>query len=174
MCVLSGKKHSRQAKRAHQENTLKLWLLQRLLLLMWIQKVQTLLNRSHSYSSDSFFFAFFMTLCVSTCRSRESWRACRILIQEVGFFLITHINILPCTTWIKWAAKQKYVDLLFFLLFPPHVSFSSSLRDLRQNVARLLANQVPALGLDQVNYDCNVIDELFDQYLKNQCRLYVD
>lgn len=53
----------------------------------------------------------------------------------------------------------------------PHaarVSISSSLRELRQNVARLLVNQLPALELDQVNYDCNVIDEIFEQYLENQ------
>uniref|UniRef100_A0A3P9HQI6 Uncharacterized protein n=1 Tax=Oryzias latipes TaxID=8090 RepID=A0A3P9HQI6_ORYLA len=37
--------------------------------------------------------------------------------------------------------------------------------ELRQNVGRLLVSSMPALELDQVNYECNVIDEILEQYL---------
>lgn len=40
-----------------------------------------------------------------------------------------------------------------------------SLLELRQNVGRLLVSFVPALDLQQVNYDCNVIDEILEQVL---------
>ncbi|CAL8322339.1 unnamed protein product [Merluccius merluccius] len=40
----------------------------------------------------------------------------------------------------------------------------SFLVELRHNVARLLLRYVP-LELDQVNYECNVIDEILEQYL---------
>ncbi|KAK0151314.1 MORC family CW-type zinc finger protein 3 [Merluccius polli] len=40
----------------------------------------------------------------------------------------------------------------------------NSLVELRHNVARLLLRYVP-LELDQVNYECNVIDEILEQYL---------
>lgn len=40
------------------------------------------------------------------------------------------------------------------------------LRELRCNVARLLVNFVPALDLDQVNYDCEVIDEILNQVIQ--------
>ncbi|KAJ8389731.1 hypothetical protein AAFF_G00114370 [Aldrovandia affinis] len=39
------------------------------------------------------------------------------------------------------------------------------LRALRQNIGRLLVTFVPALDLDQVNYDCDVIDEILEQVL---------
>ncbi|XP_029690866.1 MORC family CW-type zinc finger protein 3a isoform X2 [Takifugu rubripes] len=42
-----------------------------------------------------------------------------------------------------------------------------SLISLRQNVGRLLVTTMPALDLDQVNYECNVIDEILDQVLMN-------
>lgn len=41
--------------------------------------------------------------------------------------------------------------------------FSLTLRKLRQTVARLLVTFVPDLDLQQVNYDCNVIDEILTQ-----------
>ncbi|MCI4378212.1 hypothetical protein PGIGA_G00213260 [Pangasianodon gigas] len=40
---------------------------------------------------------------------------------------------------------------------------SLRLRELRQRVARLLVTLVPALDLQQVNYDCEVIDEILTQ-----------
>ncbi|XP_071332067.1 MORC family CW-type zinc finger protein 3a [Trachinotus anak] len=40
-----------------------------------------------------------------------------------------------------------------------------SLIALRQNIGRLLVTYVPALELGQVNYECNVIDEILEQYL---------
>ncbi|XP_063070033.1 MORC family CW-type zinc finger protein 3a [Engraulis encrasicolus] len=40
------------------------------------------------------------------------------------------------------------------------------LNELRRSVGRLLVTFVPALDLDQVNYDCNVIDEILDQVLE--------
>lgn len=40
-----------------------------------------------------------------------------------------------------------------------------SLIELRQNIGRLLVTRVPALDLDQVNYECNVIDEILEQFL---------
>ncbi|KAK1797795.1 hypothetical protein P4O66_008143, partial [Electrophorus voltai] len=39
------------------------------------------------------------------------------------------------------------------------------LRELRKNVAHLLVNYVPALDLQQVNFDCDVIDEILAQVL---------
>ncbi|XP_036396894.1 MORC family CW-type zinc finger protein 3a [Megalops cyprinoides] len=39
------------------------------------------------------------------------------------------------------------------------------LRMLRQNIGRLLVTFVPALDLNQVNYDCDVIDEILEQVL---------
>uniref|UniRef100_A0A3P9MVB2 Uncharacterized protein n=1 Tax=Poecilia reticulata TaxID=8081 RepID=A0A3P9MVB2_POERE len=40
-----------------------------------------------------------------------------------------------------------------------------SLIELRQNVGRLLVSRVPALDLAQVNFECNVIDEILEQVL---------
>ncbi|XP_059418057.1 MORC family CW-type zinc finger protein 3a isoform X2 [Carassius carassius] len=42
----------------------------------------------------------------------------------------------------------------------------AKLRDLRYSIARLLVTFVPALDLDQVNYDCEVIDEILNQVLQ--------
>ncbi|XP_070770954.1 MORC family CW-type zinc finger protein 3a [Enoplosus armatus] len=42
-----------------------------------------------------------------------------------------------------------------------------SLIELRHNVGRLLVSTMPALELDQVNYECNVIDEILEQFLSN-------
>ncbi|KAF4087301.1 hypothetical protein AMELA_G00094220 [Ameiurus melas] len=44
-------------------------------------------------------------------------------------------------------------------------TYSLRLRDLRQKVARLLVTFVPALDLEQVNYDCEVIDEILTQVI---------
>ncbi|XP_069389488.1 MORC family CW-type zinc finger protein 3a isoform X2 [Paralichthys olivaceus] len=43
-----------------------------------------------------------------------------------------------------------------------------SLIELRQNVGRLLITHIPALSLDQVNFQCNVIDEILEQYLSER------
>uniref|UniRef100_A0A4W6CED8 MORC family CW-type zinc finger 3a n=1 Tax=Lates calcarifer TaxID=8187 RepID=A0A4W6CED8_LATCA len=43
-----------------------------------------------------------------------------------------------------------------------------SLIELRQNIGRLLITYVPALDLGQVNYECNVIDEILDQVLSDE------
>ncbi|XP_057708573.1 MORC family CW-type zinc finger protein 3a isoform X1 [Corythoichthys intestinalis] len=45
---------------------------------------------------------------------------------------------------------------------PDHLS---RLIELRYNIGRLLVNEVPYLDLAQVNYECEVIDEILDQYL---------
>ncbi|XP_037096439.1 MORC family CW-type zinc finger protein 3a isoform X3 [Syngnathus acus] len=37
--------------------------------------------------------------------------------------------------------------------------------ELRHNIGRLLVNRVPCLDLAQVNYECDVIDEILEQYL---------
>ncbi|XP_034550356.1 MORC family CW-type zinc finger protein 3a [Notolabrus celidotus] len=42
---------------------------------------------------------------------------------------------------------------------------SRSLIELRHNIGRLLVSIVPALDLEQVNYECNVIDEILEQLL---------
>ncbi|XP_035860319.1 MORC family CW-type zinc finger protein 3a isoform X2 [Sander lucioperca] len=42
---------------------------------------------------------------------------------------------------------------------------SRSLIELRHNIGRLLISFVPFLELDQVNYECNVIDEILEQVL---------
>ncbi|KAK7154228.1 hypothetical protein R3I94_007552 [Phoxinus phoxinus] len=42
----------------------------------------------------------------------------------------------------------------------------AKLRELRCSVARLLVTFVPALDLDQVNYDCDVIDEILNQVIQ--------
>ncbi|KAM3607367.1 uncharacterized protein V6R79_006353 [Siganus canaliculatus] len=44
-------------------------------------------------------------------------------------------------------------------------NFEKSLIELRHNVGRLLVSFVPALELDQVNYECSVIDEILEQFL---------
>ncbi|XP_053536678.1 MORC family CW-type zinc finger protein 3 isoform X2 [Ictalurus punctatus] len=44
-------------------------------------------------------------------------------------------------------------------------TYSLRLRELRQKVARLLVTFVPALDLEQVNYDCEVIDEILTQVI---------
>ncbi|KAM8856896.1 MORC family CW-type zinc finger protein 3a [Synchiropus picturatus] len=53
-----------------------------------------------------------------------------------------------------------------------HNSFHS-LVELRHNIGRLLVKHAPDLDLDleQVNYECNVIDEILEQYL-SQARLW--
>ncbi|XP_074551533.1 MORC family CW-type zinc finger protein 3a isoform X2 [Halichoeres trimaculatus] len=45
---------------------------------------------------------------------------------------------------------------------------SRSLIELRHNIGRLLLTYVPALDLGQVNYECNVIDEILEQVLCEQ------
>uniref|UniRef100_A0A3Q3GN89 Uncharacterized protein n=1 Tax=Kryptolebias marmoratus TaxID=37003 RepID=A0A3Q3GN89_KRYMA len=50
---------------------------------------------------------------------------------------------------------------LIVSLCPPFCS----LIELRHNVGRLLISFVPALDLEQVNYECNVIDEILEQVL---------
>ncbi|KAE8299230.1 hypothetical protein D5F01_LYC01623 [Larimichthys crocea] len=47
----------------------------------------------------------------------------------------------------------------------------SSLVELRHNIGRLLVYHVPALDLDQVNFECNVIDEILEQVLWMRRRL---
>ncbi|XP_068560972.1 MORC family CW-type zinc finger protein 3a [Cebidichthys violaceus] len=44
---------------------------------------------------------------------------------------------------------------------------SRSLIELRHNIGRLLVSFVPALDLGQVNYECNVIDEILEQVLSD-------
>ncbi|XP_067459824.1 MORC family CW-type zinc finger protein 3a isoform X1 [Thunnus thynnus] len=44
---------------------------------------------------------------------------------------------------------------------------SRSLIELRQNIGRLLVRYVPALDLAQVNYECNVLDEILEQVLSD-------
>ncbi|XP_068186289.1 MORC family CW-type zinc finger protein 3a isoform X2 [Antennarius striatus] len=46
-------------------------------------------------------------------------------------------------------------------------SLSRSLIELRHNIGRLLISYVPALDLGQVNYECNVIDEILEQVLSS-------
>uniref|UniRef100_A0A096LUB2 DOP1 leucine zipper like protein B n=1 Tax=Poecilia formosa TaxID=48698 RepID=A0A096LUB2_POEFO len=46
-----------------------------------------------------------------------------------------------------------------------------SLIELRQNVGRLLVSRVPALDLAQVNFECNVIDEILEQVLTGASQL---
>uniref|UniRef100_A0A7N5ZR87 CW-type domain-containing protein n=1 Tax=Anabas testudineus TaxID=64144 RepID=A0A7N5ZR87_ANATE len=41
-----------------------------------------------------------------------------------------------------------------------------SLIELRQNIGHLLVTYVPALDLDQVNFECNVIDEILEQVVQ--------
>ncbi|KAK2839889.1 hypothetical protein Q5P01_013629 [Channa striata] len=43
-----------------------------------------------------------------------------------------------------------------------------SLIELRQNIGPLLIKYVPALDLGQVNYECNVIDEILEQVVQKQ------
>uniref|UniRef100_A0A3B4YTZ4 Uncharacterized protein n=1 Tax=Seriola lalandi dorsalis TaxID=1841481 RepID=A0A3B4YTZ4_SERLL len=45
------------------------------------------------------------------------------------------------------------------------LSLILSLIELRQNIGRLLITYVPALDLGQVNYECNVVDEILEQVL---------
>ncbi|XP_062287541.1 MORC family CW-type zinc finger protein 3a isoform X1 [Scomber scombrus] len=47
-------------------------------------------------------------------------------------------------------------------------STSDTLIELRQNVGRLLVSFVPALDLAQVNFECNVLDEILEQVLSDE------
>lgn len=53
------------------------------------------------------------------------------------------------------------------MIFALCVSPPLSLIELRHNIGRLLVSYVPALDLCQVNYECNVIDEILEQVLSN-------
>ncbi|KAM9486517.1 MORC family CW-type zinc finger protein 3-like isoform 2-T2 [Clarias gariepinus] len=46
--------------------------------------------------------------------------------------------------------------------------YSLRLKELRQKVARLLVTFIPALDLQQVNYDCEVIDEILTQVIEEK------
>lgn len=65
--------------------------------------------------------------------------------------------VLKCTRTLDFQGTM----LDFFLC----LSAPSSLISLRQNVSRLLVTTVPALDLEQVNYECNVIDEILEQII---------
>lgn len=66
--------------------------------------------------------------------------------------------------FVNSATQQNNdVNLIFALCFFPPLS----LIELRHNVGRLLVSFVPALDLGQVNYECNVIDEILEQVLSD-------
>lgn len=71
-------------------------------------------------------------------------------ISKVGFQMYPTIGL-----------SRNHVGLFLCLSAP------SSLISLRQNVGRLLVTTMPALDLNQVNYECDVIDEILDQVLMN-------
>ncbi|XP_061697789.1 MORC family CW-type zinc finger protein 3a isoform X2 [Syngnathoides biaculeatus] len=48
---------------------------------------------------------------------------------------------------------------------PTNSDHFKRLVELRYNIGRLLVHRVPYLDLGQVNYECDVIDEILDQYL---------
>ncbi|XP_061647948.1 MORC family CW-type zinc finger protein 3a isoform X2 [Phyllopteryx taeniolatus] len=48
---------------------------------------------------------------------------------------------------------------------PTNSEYFKRLVELRYNIGRLLVNRVPYLDLGQVNYECDVIDEILEQYL---------
>ncbi|XP_043105451.1 MORC family CW-type zinc finger protein 3a isoform X2 [Puntigrus tetrazona] len=60
--------------------------------------------------------------------------------------------------WIKTRAQET--------LKGENTVTSAKLRELRFSIGRLLVTFVPALDLDQVNYDCEVIDEILNQVLQ--------
>uniref|UniRef100_A0A3Q2CT21 MORC family CW-type zinc finger 3a n=1 Tax=Cyprinodon variegatus TaxID=28743 RepID=A0A3Q2CT21_CYPVA len=65
--------------------------------------------------------------------------------------------------------KERDELRLQFIISPLLLSnLLCSLIELRQNVGRLLISRVPALDLQQVNYECTVIDEILEQYLMGQ------
>ncbi|MEQ2207227.1 hypothetical protein XENOCAPTIV_009032, partial [Xenoophorus captivus] len=52
-----------------------------------------------------------------------------------------------------------------WFIFLPCSDHVCSLIELRQNVGRLLVSHLPELDLAQVNFECNVIDEILEQVL---------
>lgn len=66
-----------------------------------------------------------------------------------------------CINLTNPAEQQCKLDLHSCLSVP------ISLIELRRSIGRLLVNYVPALDLGQVNYECNVIDEILDQVVQN-------
>uniref|UniRef100_A0A3Q0SH22 Uncharacterized protein n=1 Tax=Amphilophus citrinellus TaxID=61819 RepID=A0A3Q0SH22_AMPCI len=71
----------------------------------------------------------------------------------IGASMCWHLTTCSCSSELP--------SLFFSLLFP------LSLMELRQNVGRLLLSYVPALDLAQVNYECNVIDEILEQVISS-------
>uniref|UniRef100_A0A3Q1GYS0 Uncharacterized protein n=1 Tax=Acanthochromis polyacanthus TaxID=80966 RepID=A0A3Q1GYS0_9TELE len=60
------------------------------------------------------------------------------------------------------------VDSLIRRLDQSNKENNDLLLELRQNVGRLLITYVPALDLEQVNFRCNVIDEILEQVLASR------
>lgn len=80
------------------------------------------------------------------------------LDQKITFQLINLITINEFSNPVEQQCKSD---------FHLCVSAPLSLMELRQNVGRLLVTFVPALDLGQVNFECNVIDEILEQVLSN-------
>ncbi|XP_060944001.1 MORC family CW-type zinc finger protein 3-like [Limanda limanda] len=69
------------------------------------------------------------------------------------------------------------VDSLMRELDQKHMeneNWKHSLIVLRHNVGRLLITSIPALSLDQVNFECNVIDEILEQFLTERGSVRVE
>lgn len=87
-------------------------------------------------------------------------------IHSEGWIVVSSFMLYELSLTDKAATAEQHCKcLVFFVLF---FSFSHSLMELRHNIGRLLINYVPALDLDQVNYECNVIDEILEQVLSNE------
>lgn len=70
--------------------------------------------------------------------------------------LVCRMNKVFFNNYSKQGSECVFISFFFF-----------SLIELRQNVGRLLITFVPALDLEQVNYECNVIDEILEQVLND-------
>ncbi|XP_060944002.1 MORC family CW-type zinc finger protein 3-like [Limanda limanda] len=78
---------------------------------------------------------------------------------------------LQCDDCSQWRKLPDGIDCNklpeeWFCRLNPDPQFS--LIVLRQNVGCLLITSIPALSLDQVNFECNVIDEILEQFLSER------
>uniref|UniRef100_A0A3Q3LRW5 Uncharacterized protein n=1 Tax=Labrus bergylta TaxID=56723 RepID=A0A3Q3LRW5_9LABR len=77
--------------------------------------------------------------------------------------LLSQVNLSLFFKFILLLLLLFIIIIIFFYLPNPH----PSLLELRHNIGRILISYVPDLDLGQVNFECNVIDELLEQVLCN-------
>jgi len=80
--------------------------------------------------------------------------------------LLGNNSLFSCLASLLQRIRKINLNFTGFF-FPPPLFPSYSLIELRHNVGRLLIPYWPALELDQVNYESDVIDEILEQVLSS-------